>query len=194
MDQNFQPTPLVGSPLPNMELNMYHNGKLGLLNLSSLRGKWLVLFFYPADFTFVCPTELQELAAMYPELQKIDTEVVSVSTDTAYAHMAWHDMSPAIKTVEFPMAADTNGKLSKTLGVYIEDEGQALRGTFIVDPEGVIKAVEVNDNSIGRSAQELFRKVQAAQYVASHNGEVCPASWTPDKAALKKSDELVGKI
>ncbi len=185
---------LIGSKLQPMFLDAYHNNKLVKINLADYLGKWLVLFFYPADFTFVCPTELQELAAMYSEFKNINTEIVSISTDTAYAHMAWHDSSPAIKTVEFPMAADPTGALCKNLGVYLDDEGLSLRGTFIVDPEGVIKSMEVNDNSIGRNAQELFRKLQAAQYVAAHNGEVCPASWQPGKNTLKPGADLVGKI
>ncbi len=186
--------PLVGRTLPEVELDVFHNDELGKINLSSLLGKWVVLFFYPADFTFVCPTELEELAAHYKEFQKLNVEVVSVSTDTAFTHKAWHDTSPAIGKVQYPMAADHNGKLSRMLGVYIEEEGLSLRGTFIVNPEGVIKSAEIHDNSIGRSAKETLRKLQAAQYVATHAGRVCPASWEPGAETLTPGVDLVGKI
>jgi peroxiredoxin (alkyl hydroperoxide reductase subunit C) len=134
------------------------------------------LFFYPADFTFVCPTELEELAENYEAFQKEGAEIISVSTDTEFTHKAWHDSSEAISKVKFPMAADPTGEMSMALGTYIDDEGLSLRGTFIIDPEGIIKSIEINDNSIGRSASELLRKVQAAKFVAEHNGQVCPAS------------------
>ena len=186
--------PLVGRALPEVELDVYHKDEIGKLNLSSFLGKWVVLFFYPADFTFVCPTELEELAGLYKEFQKLNAEIVSVSTDTAFTHKAWHDNSPAIGKVEYPMAADHNGNLSRKLGIYVEEEGLSLRGTFIVNPEGIIKSVEVHDNSIGRSAKETFRKLQAAQFVATHAGKVCPASWVPGNDTLTPGVDLVGKI
>ena len=194
MDSLEVKKPLVGSMLPDLELPALCDNKITTLRLADFKKKWLVLFFYPADFTFVCPTELQELAELYPEFKKINTEIVSVSTDTAYSHKAWREISPAIQKVTFPMAADSAGVLTKYLGIYIESEGMALRGTFIVSPEGIIKAMEVNDNSIGRSGKELLRKVQAAQYTAEHKHEVCPASWQPGTKTLTKSDALVGKI
>ncbi len=153
-----------------------------------------MLFFYPADFTFVCPTELEEMADTYEAFQKESCEILSVSTDTEFTHKAWHDSSPAIGKVKFPMVADPTGKISKTLGVYIESEGVALRGSFIISPEGEIKSVEINDNSIGRSAQELLRKVQAAKFVNENAGLVCPASWKPGGDTLEPSEDLVGKI
>lgn len=134
------------------------------------------------------------MAAMYSEFKAIDTEIVSVSCDTAFVHKAWHDNSTAIKEVNFPMAADPSGVLTRALGVYIPEEGLSLRGTFIINPEGVIKSMEVNDNSIGRTASEVLRKLQAAQYVAAHGGEVCPASWKPGSSTLKPGVDLVGKI
>lgn len=186
--------PLVGRAMPEVELDVFHNAEIGKLHLSSFLGKWVVLFFYPADFTFVCPTELEELAAHYDEFQKLNAEVVSVSADTAFTHKAWHDSSPALQKVRYPMAADHNGKLARMLGIYIEEEGLSLRGTFIINPEGVVKSVEVHDNSIGRSAKETLRKLRAAQYVASHAGQVCPASWEPGDATLTPGVDLVGKI
>jgi peroxiredoxin len=186
--------PLIGQTIPDFELAMYHEDKEKNIKVSSYRGTWLILFFYPADFTFVCPTELEEMAINYPEFQKLNTEVVSVSTDTVFVHKAWHDNSPAIKKITFPMAADPTGNLCRHLGVYIPAEGLALRGTFIIDPDGIIKTMEVHDNNIGRSTAELLRKLQAAQYVREHGGEVCPANWKPGAATLKPGLNLVGKI
>jgi peroxiredoxin (alkyl hydroperoxide reductase subunit C) len=142
----------------------------------------------------VCPTELGDLADKYAQLQAMGVEVYSVSTDTHFVHKAWHDASETIKKIHFPMLADPTGFLSRAFGVYIEEEGLAYRGTFLVDPEGRIKVAEIHDNGIGRNAEELVRKVQAAQYVASHAGEVCPAKWTPGAATLKPGLDLVGKI
>lgn len=186
--------PLIGSKLPDMELPVFYQGKILSIRLSDYLGKWLVLFFYPADFTFVCPTELQELAGLYEEFQKIDTEIISISTDTAFSHKTWHEMTPAIRTVTFPMAADTAGTLSKYLGIYIGSEGLSLRGTFILNPDGEIKSMEVNDNSIGRNSKELLRKLQAAQYVATHKDEVCPASWQPGTQAIITNKNLAEQI
>lgn len=189
-----QRTSLIGTALPDVALDMYHNQKIKKIHLSSFKGKWLILFFYPADFTFVCPTELVELAAKHDMLAELNTEVVSVSTDTAFVHKAWHDHSPSISQITYPMAADPSGNLCRLLGTYIPEEGLSLRATFIVDPDGMIKAYEMHDNSIGRSADELLRKLQAAQYVEAHNGEVCPASWKPGAETLTPNEELIGKI
>lgn len=194
MNESVSQAPLIGQMIPDMALQAYHEDKEKIIKLFSLRGQWVIIFFYPADFTFVCPTELEELAMQYPEFQKLNAEVLSVSTDTVFVHKAWHDHSPAIKKITFPMLADPAGALARALGVYIPSEGLALRGTFIVDPDGVIKAMEVHDNSIGRSAGELLRKLQAAQYVREHGGEVCPANWRPGSATLKPGMELVGKL
>jgi len=187
---------IIGSSLPEHTLKVFDPQKNDIVDkkLSEFKGKWLVLFFYPADFTFVCPTELEELADLYEEFKKIDVEVLSLSTDTAFTHKAWHEKSPAISKVKYPMGADTNAFLAKTLGVYIAEEGLSQRGTFIINPEGVIVAQEVNDNSIGRSAKELLRKIRAAQYVASHDGQVCPASWQPGDDTLTPGADMVGKI
>lgn len=184
----------IGEEIPDFILEAYHNDEIKEVQLSDYRGKWLVLFFYPADFTFVCPTELEEMADYYEKFQKEGVEVLSVSTDTVYTHKAWHDTSDAIKKITFPMVADPTGELCETFGTYIYDEGVSLRGTFIIDPEGVLKAVEINDNSIGRSAAELLRKVQAAKFVNEHNGQVCPASWKPGDDTLEPGLDLVGKI
>jgi len=185
---------LIGSQLPNMELDAFHADKLTKINPAISNGKWTILFFYPADFTFVCPTELREMASLYPTFQEHNTEVLSVSTDTAFVHKAWYDNSKTIAEVKFPMLADPTGKLCKALRTYIPEEGLSLRATFIVDPAGVIKAYEIHDNSIGRSASETLRKLQAAQFVAEHGGEVCPANWQPGSDTLKPGLDLVGKI
>lgn len=191
---SIERTPLIGTQLPDISLEMYHHERLEKMSLADFLNKWLVLFFYPADFTFICPTELEEMATLYPQFQEINTEIVSVSTDTGFVHKAWHDHSPAIKKVQFPMAADPTGVLCKALGTYITDEGLSLRASIIVDPEGIIRAMEIHDNSIGRNGKELLRKLQAAQYVRKHGGEVCPANWKPGDNTLKPGLDLVGKI
>lgn len=192
----------VGETVPDFEFEVYHDGKIKTTSLSKLRGKWAVLVFYPADFTFVCPTELEELAKLYPKFQALGAEIVSVSCDTVYTHKAWADMSPGIKQIKYPMAADPAGKLSYAFGVLIEggeavltpDEGLAMRGTFIIDPMGTLRAMEINDNSMGRKAAETLRKLQAAQFVETHKGQVCPASWEPGDDTLEPGLDLVGKL
>ena len=185
---------LIGSVIPEFELDAYYKDELIKVKLSQYRGKWLVMLFYPADFTFVCPTELVEAAQRYEEFQKLGAEVVGISTDTAFVHKAWHDNSPAIKQVQYPMLADPTGNVCKAFGTYIENEGLSLRGTMIVDPDGVLKAMDIHDNSIGRSSDEIIRKLQAAIHVREHKGEVCPASWKPGAKTLKPGVDLVGKI
>lgn len=184
----------VGQKISDFEGDAFHNEEVKKIRLSDYKGKWLVLLFYPADFTFVCPTELEEAAQAYEEFKRLEAEVLSVSTDTVYAHKAWHDTSPAIKKIKFPMVADPAGKLCRQFGTYLEEVGLSLRGSFIIDPDGVLKAYELHDNSIGRSVKEILRKLQAAKFVREHKGEVCPASWEPGKKTLKPGLELVGKI
>jgi len=184
----------VGEPIPDFELKAYHNEEVKDIKLSDYKGKWLILFFYPADFTFVCPTELEELAELYEDFKKDGAEVLSASTDTHWVHKAWHDESKAIGKIKFPMLADPTGKLSKAFGVYIEDEGVTLRGSFVIDPSQVIQAMEVHADGVGRKAKELLRKFQAAKFVAEHGGQVCPASWEPGEDTLEPGLNLVGKI
>ena len=185
---------LINTEIKPFKATAYHNGKFVPVSNEDLKGKWSVFVFYPADFTFVCPTELGDLADNYAEFQKLGVEIYSVSTDTHFTHKAWHDTSDTIKKIQYPMLADPTLALSRNFEVLIEEEGLALRGTFVINPEGQIKVMEVHDLGIGRDAKELLRKVQAAQYVASHPGEVCPAKWTPGEATLTPSLDLVGKI
>lgn len=185
---------LINTEVKPFKVTAYHNGKFVPVSNENLKGKWSVFVFYPADFTFVCPTELGDLADHYPEFKKLGVEIYSVSTDTHFTHKAWHDTSDTIAKVQYPMIADPTLALSRNFEVLIEEEGLAYRGTFVVNPEGKIKIIEVHDNGIGRDAKELLRKVQAAQYVASHPGEVCPAKWTPGADTLSPSIDLVGKI
>jgi peroxiredoxin len=185
---------LINSAVKPFNATAYHNGEFVPVTSDDLKGKWSIVFFYPADFTFVCPTELGDLADFYPQLQEMGVEVYSVSTDTHFTHKAWHDASDTIKKINYPMIADPTGAISRNFEVMIEEEGLALRGTFVINPEGEIKVSEVHDLGIGRSAKELVRKVQAAQYTATHPGEVCPASWQPGEATLAPSLDLVGKI
>mgnify|MGYP000443002675 CR=1 FL=1 len=180
--------------LIDFSVEAYHDGALETIGKEDLLGHWSVLFFYPADFSFVCPTELEDLQDHYAEFKKAGCEIYSVSCDTQWVHKAWHDTSESIRKIQYPMLADPTGALSRALGVYIEEEGMAYRGTFVVNPEGKIKVVELNDNNIGRDASELLRKVEAAQFVASHDGEVCPAKWKKGESTLKPSIDLVGKI
>ncbi len=184
----------IGHEIPDAQLDAFYNEEIKKIKLSDYRGKWLILFFYPADFTFVCPTELEEMAEHYAEFQKLGAEVLSVSTDTAYVHKAWHDTSKAIKKITFPMLSDSRRELCHIFGTYIPEEGISLRGTFVVDPDGILRIVEINDNSVGRNAKELMRKLQAAKFVREHGGNVCPASWKPGDETLKPGLDLVGKI
>lgn len=184
----------VNEKAPQFSEEAYVDGQIRKISLSDYHGKWVVLFFYPADFTFVCPTELGELADKYEEIRKLGAEVISVSTDTAFVHAAWHEHSPTIRKIKFPMLADPSRRVCQAYGTLIEQEGLSLRATFLIDPDGVVKAFEFHDNSIGRSVEELMRKIQAAQYVREHKGEVCPMNWKPGDKTLKPSIELVGKI
>lgn len=184
----------IGEQLPSMTLEAFHKGDISKINLDETRGKYLVLIFYPADFTFICPTELAEAADLYEDFQKEGAEVMSVSTDTAFVHKAWHDNSPSIKKITYPMLADPTGALCRALGTLIEAEGLSLRGSFIFGPDGNLKAYELHDNSIGRSAMELLRKLQAAKFTDENPGMVCPASWKPGKGTLKPGTDLIGKI
>ena len=185
---------LINTQIKPFKATAYHNGKFVEVSNESVAGKWAVFVFYPADFTFVCPTELEDLAEQYAEFQKLGVEIYAVSTDTHFSHKAWHDTSEAISKVNYPMIGDPTQVLARNFEVLIEEEGLALRGTFVVDPEGYIKVMEVHDNGIGRVASELLRKVKAAQYIAAHPGEVCPAKWNEGAATLKPSLDLVGKI
>lgn len=185
---------LINKTLPEFKAQAFHNDDFVEVTNEHLDGKWSILFFYPADFTFVCPTELGDMAEKYAEFQKMGVEVYSVSTDTHFTHKAWHDTSETVGKITYPMLADPTGALARAMGVYIEEEGIAYRGTFLIDPQGKIKLAEIHDNGIGRNADELLRKVQAAQFIAEHPDEVCPAKWQPGSKTLKPGLDLVGKI
>ena len=184
----------INAPAPAFTAQAFQNNETRKISLTDYQGKWVVLVFYPADFTFICPTELGDLADHYLEFQHLGAEVLSISTDTVFVHKAWHDNSKTIAKIKFPMVADPTGKICKAYGTYIAEEGLSLRGTFLIDPEGILKAFEIHDNSIGRSSTELLRKVKAAQFVREHGGEVCPANWEPGKQTLRPGLDLVGKI
>jgi len=177
----------INEQVPEFKTKAFYNNEIKEVKLSDYKGKWVIMFFYPADFTFVCPTEIGELADNYEKFKEMNTEILSVSCDTEFVHKAWFENSET-------MLADPTGKISRLFGTYIDEEGLSLRGTFIIDPDGILKAYEIHDNSIGRSSEELIRKVQAAQFVRKHGGEVCPASWKPGKETLKPGLNLVGKI
>ncbi|MBR7782531.1 alkyl hydroperoxide reductase subunit C [Undibacterium luofuense] len=185
---------LINTTIKPFKATAYHNGNFVSVSDADLKGKWAVVVFYPADFTFVCPTELGDLADNYAEFKKMGVEVYAVSTDTHFTHKAWADASDTIRKIEYPMIGDPTQAISRNFGVLIEEEGLALRGTFVINPEGQIKVEEIHDLGIGRDAKELLRKVQAAQYVANNPGQVCPAKWTPGAETLTPSLDLVGKI
>jgi peroxiredoxin (alkyl hydroperoxide reductase subunit C) len=161
----------VNQKAPEFKAKVFHENRIKEISLSDYRGKWVVLFFYPADFTFICPTELGDLADNYYKLREMNVEVISISTDTEFVHKAWHDSSDTIRKIQFPMLADPNARICKEYGTYIEEEGLSTRANIIINPDGIIKAFEMSDNSIGRSTQELIRKIQAAKFVEEHGGE-----------------------
>lgn len=185
---------LINSEVKPFKATAFHNGEFVEVSDADLKGKWSVVFFYPADFTFICPTELGDLADNYAEFQKLGVEVYSVSTDTHFTHKAWHDASETIKKINYPMVGDPTGVISRGFDVMIEESGLAERGTFVVDPDGKIQVVEITAGNIGRDADELLRKVKAAQYVAKNPNEVCPAKWKEGEETLAPSLDLVGKI
>lgn len=185
---------LINTEVQPFNATAFRNGEFVEVSDADLKGKWSVVFFYPADFTFVCPTELGDLADNYAEFQRLGVEIYSVSTDTHFVHKAWHEASDTIGKIEYPMIGDPNGQISNNFQVMREGQGLADRGTFVIDPEGVIQVMEVTPEGVGRNAVELLRKIKAAQYVAAHPGEVCPAKWEEGDDTLAPSLDLVGKI
>ncbi|NWQ39735.1 peroxiredoxin [Bacillus sp. EB106-08-02-XG196] len=185
---------LIGKEVSAFNAKAYFNGDFISVSEANFKGKWSVVCFYPADFTFVCPTELEDLQNQYATLKDLGVEVYSVSTDTHFTHKAWHDNSETIGKIEYIMIGDPSQKLTRIFDVLDEEEGLAQRGTFIIDPEGVVQAMEINADGIGRDASTLVNKIKAAQYVRNNPGEVCPAKWQEGSATLKPSLDLVGKI
>ena len=185
---------VINTQIKPFKTQAFKQGKFVEVTEADLKGKWSVFFFYPADFTFVCPTELGDVADNYAEFQKMGVEIYSVSTDTHFTHKAWHDSSETIGKIQYTMIGDPTMQISRNFEILREDQGLANRGTFIVDADGIIQAVEITAEGIGRDASDLLRKVKAAQYVASHPGEVCPAKWKEGEATLAPSLDLVGKI
>ena len=185
---------LINTTIKPFAATAYKEGKFVDVTDADVKGKWAIFFFYPADFTFVCPTELEDLAGIYPTLQSLNVEVYSVSTDTHFSHKAWHDTSPAIGKINYYMLGDQSGQITNNFDVMRPGVGLADRATFLVDPEGVIQFMEITSEGVGRNATELLRKVKAAQYIAAHPGEVCPAKWEEGEETLAPSLDLVGKI
>ena len=184
----------IGKQIVDFKAQAFVNNGFQQVTKEDVVGRWSVFFFYPADFTFVCPTELEDLANLYEEFKAVDCEIFSVSTDTHFVHKAWHDTSDTIKKIKYPMLADPTGVLSRGFDVMIEEVGLAERGTFIVNPQGEIVAYEVVAGNVGRNAEELLRRLKALQFVAAHPAEVCPAKWKEGAATLQPSIDLVGKI
>ena len=185
---------LINKKVSEFKVQAYQNGEFKEVTLEDVKGHWSVFVFYPADFTFVCPTELEDLANIYHKFQNAGCEIYSVSTDTHFVHKAWHDASEKIKKIQYPMLADPTHALAKDFEVLIEEDGMAERGSFIINPEGKIVSYEVSAGNVGRNADELFRKLQACQFVHEHGDEVCPAKWQPGAETLKPSLDLVGML
>lgn len=185
---------IINTSVPDFAVEAYTDGQFKTISRADTLGRWAVYFFYPADFTFVCPTELEDMADAYEKFKELGVEVYAVSTDSQFSHKAWHDSSAAISKVKFPMLADKTGYLSEAFGVLDPESFMAYRGTFVANPEGKIKIAEINDNGIGRNADELLRRIEAAQFVAEHGDQVCPARWRPGQQTLKPGIDLVGKI
>jgi peroxiredoxin (alkyl hydroperoxide reductase subunit C) len=185
---------LINTEIKPFSATAFHNGKFVPVTQDTLKGKWSVVFFYPADFTFVCPTELEDMANLDGEFRALGVDIYSVSTDTHFSHKAWAETSPAVGTIRFTMLGDPSGQVTNNFGVMREGVGLADRATFLVDPDGVVQYVEVTSEGVGRNAAELLRKVKAAQYIAAHPGEVCPAKWEEGDDTLAPSLDLVGKL
>jgi peroxiredoxin len=185
---------LINTEIKPFASTAYHRGAFVPVTDADVRGSWAVMFFYPADFTFVCPTELGDLADLYADFQALGVEIYSVSTDTHFTHKAWHDTSDTIAKIEYPMIGDPTGEITRNFGVMRDGQGLADRATFLIDPDGIIQHIDMTAEGIGRNAAELLRKVRAAQYVRSHPGEVCPAKWEEGDSTLAPSLDLVGKI
>jgi peroxiredoxin (alkyl hydroperoxide reductase subunit C) len=185
---------IINTAVQPFKANAFHNGKFITVTEESLKGKWSVIVFMPAAFTFNCPTEVEDAANNYAEFQKAGAEVYIVTTDTHFSHKVWHETSPAVGKAQFPLVGDPTHQLTRAFDVHIDEEGLALRGTFIINPEGVVKTAEIHDNAIARDMNETLRKLKAAQFVANNPGQVCPAKWKEGAAALTPSLDLVGKI
>lgn len=185
---------MIGQEIGDFNVTAYKGGKFFNVEKEDLRGKWSVFFFYPGDFTFVCPTELQDLAENYEKFQAIGCEVYGISTDSEFVHKAWQDHSPAIGKVTYPMLSDRTRQLGEMFGVYVDEEGQDLRGTFVINPDLKVSCYEIHAMGIGRDAESLLRKVKASQFVFEHGDKVCPAKWNPGDDTLTPGIDLVGKI
>ena len=185
---------LINTAVKPFSAQAYQDGKFLTVSDADLKGKWSVVFFYPADFTFVCPTELEDLADNYAEFKKLGVEIYSVSTDTHFSHKAWHDSSPAVGKINYYMLGDQNHTISNNFGILREGVGLADRGTFVTDPDGTIQLVEITPEGVGRNAAELLRKIKAAKFWRENPGQVCPAKWEEGGETLAPSFDLVGKI
>lgn len=188
--------PKIGQKFPDFNLETYlpKEKQTKNLTLNDFKGKWLIVFFYPADFTFVCPTELRDMANRYDEIKKLNGEILAISTDTVYTHKAWLETEKLLENVDYPIAADHAGKLTRELNIFNEDNGVADRGVFIIDPDGVLQAFEIVADNIGRAAGEIVRKLKALDHVRQHPGHACPASWDEGAKDLKPSIKIAGKV
>ncbi|BDG61363.1 peroxiredoxin [Caldinitratiruptor microaerophilus] len=198
MDVQPQSCVRVGAQVPDFVLPAYfpETGEQGEVRLQEYKqqGKWVVLVFYPADFTFVCPTELADYARYHSALRERGVEIIGVSTDTVFTHKAWLEAETMLRSVRYPLAADHTGAVSRMFGVYDEQSGVAMRGTFVISPEGVLQALQITAENVGRSAEETYRLIEGLQFVRNNPGVACPASWRPGEKVLKPGLDLVGNV
>ncbi|BGI51159.1 MAG: alkyl hydroperoxide reductase subunit C [Arsenophonus endosymbiont of Ceratovacuna japonica] len=193
---------LINTKIKSFKNIAFKDGKFINISEKDIKDKWSVFFFYPANFTFVCPTELSDLADHYEEFKQLDVEIYSISTDTHFSHKEWHDNSDTVNKVKYTMIGDPSWVLTRNFDVMrkfqdngIEkDLGLSDRATFIIDPKGIIQTAEITSEGIGRDASDLLRKIKAVQYIANHPTEVCPAKWKEGEETLLPSIDLVGKI
>ena len=185
---------MINQPIPEFKTTAFHDDEFKDISNQTISGNWAIFLFYPRDFTFICPTELQDMAQFYDEFKELGVEIYAVSTDSHHVHKAWHESSKAVGQTRFPMLGDPTGVITRGFDVMIEETGEAHRATFLIDPEGKVKVTEIHADNFGRSAKDFLRKVKAAQYVAASDGEVCPAAWEPGDKTLKPGIDLVGKI
>ncbi len=188
----------MGDKVPDFEIDVYLPEKKDfdkrVFSKIASEEKWLILFFYPADFTFVCPTELAEMGVIYEEIKGLNAELISVSTDSHYVHMSWQESERLLSEITYPMGADPTHELSKAFGVYDKKTGTAYRGTFLIDPDMKLVASEINYFSVGRDSSEIMRKLKAFKHVRENPTQACPAKWSPGKKTLTPGKDLVGKV
>ncbi len=195
-DYNMFESVKIDTPTPDFDLPAYDPVKDDTTNISleDMKGKWIVLFYYPADFTFVCPTELRDMAEAKSEFDALGVTVLAVSTDTVFSHRAWVKHEGLMKNFPYLMLADHNTQVASSYNILDEQTGIAGRGTFIIDPHGVCRGIEVTSGPLGRNSAELLRKIEALQFMEANPGTACPAKWSAGAKTLKPSIKIAGEV